>query len=164
VDVTITTGTVMLAPLENRVALVTGAATGIGRACCVALAEAGARVIVSDLASSEDGGRETVSLVEAAGAEARWIACDVSREADVRQLVDETIRAFGRLDVAVNNAGIDGKQAPLADHPEDNYARVLDVNLHGTWLCMKYQLPHMTATRPTARAAAPSSTCRASRG
>lgn len=104
-------------------------------------------MVVSDLEAATEGGHETVRLVEATGAEARFIACDVSVEEHVRRLIEQTVDAFGRLDVAVNNAGIEGEQAPLAEQSEDNYARVLDVNLHGTWLCMKYQIPRISESR-----------------
>jgi NAD(P)-dependent dehydrogenase (short-subunit alcohol dehydrogenase family) len=132
---------------SGKVVLITGAAAGIGRACAAEFGRRGARVVVSDLADSADGAREIVARIEAEGGEARFVPCDVSVEEDVRRLMDETISAYGRLDVAVNNAGIEGDQAPLAEQPEENYERVLGVNLHGTWLCMKHELPHLGGTR-----------------
>jgi NAD(P)-dependent dehydrogenase (short-subunit alcohol dehydrogenase family) len=133
--------------LEGKVALVTGAASGIGRACAVAFAREGAHVVVSDLETMAEGGAETVRLVEAAGGKARWIPCDVADHDQIRRLMEETVAAFGRLDVAVNNAGIEGAQAPAADHPDDNWDRVLRINLEGAWQCMKHELPHLLARR-----------------
>lgn len=140
--------------LEGNVALVTGAASGIGRACAVAFAREGARVVVSDLESAAEGGRETVRLVEAAGGEARWIPCDVADTAQIRRLMAETVGVFGRLDVAVNNAGIEGAQGPTAEHPDDNWERVLRINLEGVWQCMKHELPHLLQARDGTRGGA----------
>jgi len=132
-----------MASLTGRVALVTGGASGIGRAAALAFARDGARVAVSDVAA--EGGDETVRLIAAAGGEACFVRADVSREADVTAMVDETVRRFGRLDCAFNNAGIPGEQARTADYGADTWARVLAVNLTGVWLCMKHEIPRMLA-------------------
>jgi len=129
--------------LAGRVALVTGAASGIGRAAALAFAREGARVVVSDVAA--EGGDETVRLIKAAGGEAGFVRADISREADVTAMVDETVGRFGRLDCAFNNAGIPGEQARTADYGADTWARVLAVNLTGVWLCMKAEIPRMLA-------------------
>ena len=131
--------------LSGRAAIVTGAASGIGRACALDLAAAGASVVVSDLERSAEGGRETVALVERAGGEAVFVPCDVSRGDDVRRLVEETVARYGRLDAAVNNAGVGGALAPTAEYPEEEWDRVVGINLRGVWLCMKHEIPAMLA-------------------
>ena len=118
---------------DDKVALVTGAAGGIGRATAVAFAASGAAVVVSDV--SETGGRETVAMIVAAGGKAVFQPCDVSRAADVEALVARTLSSFGRLDCAHNNAGIN---SPAADEwDEASYDRSLAVNLKGVMLCMR---------------------------
>ena len=126
---------------NDKVALVTGAASGIGRACARLLAEGGASVIVSDVAA--EGGEETVRLIEEAGGTAALIKADVSDAREVEALVGGGVEAFGRLDCAVNNAGIEGVLAPTADYPEEAWNRVLGINLTGAFLCMKYEIPRM---------------------
>lgn len=124
--------------LAAKVALVTGAASGIGRATALAFADAGARVVVSDV--SPQGGEETVALVRRAGGDAVFVRCDVANGADVENVVAATLRAYGRLDCAFNNAGIDGAQAPVGEYPEEAWNRVLAVNLTGVWQCMRHEL------------------------
>ncbi len=131
----------MAQPMRGKVAVVTGGASGIGRAAARAFAREGARVVVADVL--EDAGRETVRLIREAGGEAVFVRTDVSRPADVQAMVEETVRQFGRLDYAFNNAGIEGVMAPTADCPEDNWNRVMAVNLTGVWLCMKHEIPQM---------------------
>jgi NAD(P)-dependent dehydrogenase (short-subunit alcohol dehydrogenase family) len=128
-------------PMTGRVALVTGASAGIGRATAIAFARAGAKVVVSDVDTA--GGEETVHLVADEGGEAIFIRADVSRAEDVEALVGGTIEVYDRLDYAFNNAGIEGDNAYAAEATEANWDRVIDINLKGAWLCMKYQIPHM---------------------
>jgi len=124
---------------EGRIALVTGAAAGIGRASAVALARAGARVMVTDIADCA----ETVGLISAAGGEARSLEVDVADEQQVANMVAATVAAFGRLDIAFNNAGVAGVFTKTHDYPSDDWARVIAVNLTGVWHCMKYELQQM---------------------
>jgi NAD(P)-dependent dehydrogenase (short-subunit alcohol dehydrogenase family) len=128
---------------EGKVAIVTGGSSGIGRACVRAFAARGARVVIADIQESESA--ETVRLVEADGGTALFIRCDVSRSDDVAEMVRRTVEAFGRLDYACNNAGIEGVSAPTAEYPEENWERVIGVNLTGAWLCMKHEIPQMLA-------------------
>jgi NAD(P)-dependent dehydrogenase (short-subunit alcohol dehydrogenase family) len=126
---------------SGKVALVTGAASGIGRACARLFAERGASVIVSDVAA--EGGEETVRLIEEAGGKAAFFKANVSNAREVEALVSGTMETFGRLDCAVNNAGIEGLLAPTADYPEEAWNRVLGINLTGAFLCMKHEIPRM---------------------
>jgi NAD(P)-dependent dehydrogenase (short-subunit alcohol dehydrogenase family) len=129
---------------DGRVALVTGAASGIGRASARAFADDGARVVVADVAAEQ--ARETVDLIEAAGGEAIYVPADVSRRGDVERLIGTTIDTFGRLDYAHNNAGIEGN-APVGtefhNYPDEQWDRVLGINLKGVWLCMQAEITHM---------------------
>lgn len=127
--------------LNDKVTIVTGAASGIGRAIAVAYARAGARVVVSDV--SAQGGEETVALVRQAGGEGMFVAADVANPDDCRKLVERTVQAYGRLDAACNNAGIGGDLAPTADYTLEGWNKVIAVNLTGVFLCMKYQIPQM---------------------
>lgn len=126
-------------PLEEAVALVTGAASGIGRAIAQRYAEVGARVVASDV--DDDGGRETVCLIEEGGGAATFVRADVSDPEACEALVRRTVEAYGRLDIACNNAGIGGEQAMTADYPVEAWQRVLAVNLSGVFYCMKYEIP-----------------------
>ena len=128
---------------QGKVALITGAGSGIGRATALAFGAAGAAVVVSDV--NETGGQETVALVQQAGGQARFIGADVSRPDEVEALVEETARYFGRLDIAVHNAGISGAWARTPDYPLDDWARVLAVNLSGVFYCMQQELRCMLA-------------------
>lgn len=125
--------------LEEAVALVTGAASGIGRAIAQRHADAGARVVVSDV--DEEGGSETVRLIEEDGGAATFAWADVSDPEACEALVRRAVEAYGRLDVACNNAGIGGEQAMTADYPVEGWQRVLGVNLSGVFYCMKYEIP-----------------------
>ncbi|MBA3874172.1 MAG: SDR family oxidoreductase [Anaerolineae bacterium] len=127
--------------LENRIALVTGGASGIGRATAIALAAEGAKVVVSDVDIT--GGEETAHLLTEAGHEAIFIPCDVTRSIQVESMVRRTISTYGRLDCAVNNAGVGGDMTPTDLREEATWDMVLGVNLKGVWLSMKYELAPM---------------------
>ena len=130
---------------DNKVCLVTGASSGIGRAIALAYAAAGGRVVVSDV--NREGGEETVSLIRAEGGDAIFVAADVSRADDCRALVERAVSKYGRLDVACNNAGIAGELAPTADYPLEAWQQVIGVNLSGVFHCMKYEIPHLVSSR-----------------
>ena len=128
--------------LENKVALVTGAAAGIGRESALALAREGAAVCVSDL--NRAGGEDTAEAIISAGGKAIFVRCDVTRAQDVRAMVQAALDAFGRLDAAVNNAGIAGTlNRRIHETDNDTFERVIAINLKGLWLCMKAELPPM---------------------
>ena len=130
--------------LKNKVALVTGASSGIGRAVALIWAREGARVVVSDI--QQQGGEETVALVRAQGGDAIFVAADVGKPEDGQALVARAMAHYGRLDVACNNAGIGGPQAPTADYPLDGWAQVININLSGVFYGMKYQIAAMLKT------------------
>jgi NAD(P)-dependent dehydrogenase (short-subunit alcohol dehydrogenase family) len=129
--------------LEGKVALITGAASGIGRATALLFADEGAKLVLADI--DQAGGHETVQLAAARGGEAFFIPCDVSDCAQVEALVEGCVERLGTLDCAFNNAGIGGESARLADYDEKAWNRVLDVNLTGVFLCMKSELRQMVA-------------------
>lgn len=128
----------------DRVALVTGAASGIGRAAALAFAQAGAKVIVSDI--DEAGGLNTVQMIrdlpEGSG-EARYVQTDVTKPNSVEALIETVLDTYGQIDFALNNAGIAGIRTNTADYPEELWHQVIDVNLNGVWYCMKYEIPQM---------------------
>jgi NAD(P)-dependent dehydrogenase (short-subunit alcohol dehydrogenase family) len=125
----------------GKVAFVTGAASGIGRATAVAFAAEGARVAILD--RTEDALRDTADAVRNAGSKVLVIACDVSKPEQVEAAVARTVETFGRLDVAFNNAGVENKAAPVAEIELDEWDRILDINLRGTFVCMKHELAQM---------------------
>lgn len=127
--------------LADRVALVTGGGSGIGRAAALLFAREGAKVVVADVQT--EGGSETVELIQNAGGQAIFVGCDVSNSADVKALVDKCVQTYARLDCAFNNAGILGEMGKTAECSEENYDRLMAVNLKGVWLCMKYEIPQM---------------------
>ena len=129
---------------SGKVALVTGAAGGIGRAAALGFARAGASVVVADV--NDAGGNETVALVEAAGGRAIFVHADVASSESVQQMVATTIAEYGRLDYAHNNAGVAGEQGDVGEIPEAEWDRVHGEMLRGVYLCMKYELPHLLAT------------------
>lgn len=129
--------------LEDKTLLVTGAASGIGRAVAETGAREGARVVVSDV--DETGGAETVAHIEGAGGAACFVRADVTRNDEVAALVASAITAFGRLDAAVNNAGISVGDGPLHETSLENWERTLAVNLTGVFLCLKHEIPPMQA-------------------
>ncbi|MCW5875332.1 MAG: SDR family oxidoreductase [Anaerolineales bacterium] len=126
---------------QDKVALVTGGSTGIGRATALSFAAKGARVTVADLNSEE--ARKTVAHIEEGGGAAIFVETDVSDPAQAQAMVAETLKAFGRLDYACNNAGIEGVSAPAADMAEADWQRVIGVNLSGVFYSMKYEIPAM---------------------
>jgi len=131
----------MSAELQNKVALVTGGTTGIGRDTAVLFANAGAKVVVSGRRETE--GKETSDLIRAAGGDGLFVKSDVSKPSDVQSLVQKTVEKFGRLDIAFNNAGIEGKWVPLIEQSLEDWDAVIDINLKGTWLCLKYEIQQM---------------------
>ncbi len=127
--------------LTGKVALVTGGASGIGRATALRLAREGGRVVIADV--DQVGGEETAGLVSGLGGNAAFIRADVSKTADVSAAVDMAVQQFGRLDLAVNCAGVLGSGASMIDFTEDDWDEVMGINLKGTWLCMKHEIPAM---------------------
>jgi len=129
--------------MAGKTALVTGAASGLGRATAQAFAQAGASVVLAD--TDEGGGVETLGLIEAAGGSAAFVRTDVSSEGSVKAAVDYAVATFGGLDFAYNNAGIEGHQSPTTDITEEEFRRVLDINLMGVFYGMKHEIPAMRA-------------------
>lgn len=127
--------------LQNKVAVVTGASSGIGRAAALGFAREGAKVVIADM--NTDGSHQTVRMIEDAGGVASFIRCDVSSSADVEAMVLKTVELYGSLDCAFNNAGIEGTSASIAEYPLDAWNRVIGVNLTGVFLCMKYEIEQM---------------------
>ena len=125
----------------GKVAFVTGAANGIGRAAALAFAREGASVVVADV--SEPGNQETARMIEADGGRALAVRCDVTRAEDVQAALDTTIQTFGRLDAAFNNAGVEQAVMATADLTEEEWSRIIGINLSSVFLCMKYEIPLM---------------------
>ena len=125
----------------GKVAFVTGAASGIGRATALAFAREGASVVAADV--SEQDNQETARMIEELGGRALAIGCDVTRTENVKAALDTTIETFGRLDAAFNNAGVEQATAATADITEEEWDRVVAINLRGVFLCMKYEIPLM---------------------
>jgi NAD(P)-dependent dehydrogenase (short-subunit alcohol dehydrogenase family) len=130
--------------LEDRTVIVTGGGAGIGRAACLCFSDGGAKVVIADL--DETNGRETLALIEQQSGTAMFIRTDVSQEADVKALVDETVKRFGRLDGAFNNAGIAQSHKLLHKISGSEWQRVIDVDLTGVFWCMKYEIAAMLET------------------
>lgn len=128
--------------MEGKVAIVTGGTFGIGRSTAIEFANGGASVVVADIFD----GKEVVDAIIKAGGKATFVKCDVSSDAEVKNLIDKTIALYGRLDYAYNNAGIEGAQGNLIDGKEQDWDHTIDVNLKSVWLCMKYEIPAMLKT------------------
>lgn len=128
---------------SGQVALVTGAAAGIGRATALAFAQQGLKVVLADI--DEAGIRDGAEAIRAAGGEAIAVRCDVTRDEQVKALIEQTLAQYGRLDYAFNNAGIEIEQGRLAEGSEAEFDAIMGVNVKGVWLCMKHQLPVMLA-------------------
>jgi NAD(P)-dependent dehydrogenase (short-subunit alcohol dehydrogenase family) len=127
--------------LENKVALVTGGTSGIGKATAIALGAAGAKVVFSGRREAE--GEDVAKLIRQSGAECLFVRSDVSSEADVKALVEETVASYGRLDVVFNNAGIESPKKPLHEQSVEDFDKLMAINVRGLFLCMKYQIQQM---------------------
>ena len=126
--------------LQGKVAIITGGSSGIGRAAALVFAREGAKVVVADVIA--EGGRETMQMIQEAGGNATFIEADVTKEAQVEALIKEAIETYGRLNCAFNNAGI-GHTGTITECTEDEWDRVMNINLKGVWLCMKYEIMHL---------------------
>ncbi len=131
----------MNSTMQGMTVLITGGSSGIGRASAMAFANLEARVAVADV--DADGGLETVGMINDRGGEATFFLTNVSRATDVELLVNQVVAKYGSLNSAVNNAGTEGDLEPIVDASEENWDRVIDINLKGVWLCMKYELAQM---------------------
>ena len=130
---------------EGKVALITGGGSGIGRAAALEFAKNGAKVVIAN--RTEKDAQETLRLIHELGGTGIYLKTDVSVETDVKAMVAGTIQAYGRLDYAFNNAGIEQKPAALPDQSEDEFDRVINVNLKGVWLSMKHEIPELLKTK-----------------
>ncbi len=131
----------MTTELHGKVGIVTGGTSGIGRDAAILFAKAGAKVVVAGRREVE--GKETIDLVRAAGGDCLFVKTDVSQAAEVQAMVRKTVEKFGRLDIAFNNAGIEGNWIPIAEQSEEDWDRTIDINLKGVWLCLKYEIQQM---------------------
>jgi len=131
----------MTTELERKVALVTGGTSGIGRDTAVLFAKAGAKVVVAGRREPE--GNETVELIRTAGGDGLFVKADISKASEVDALIQNAVERFGRLDIAFNNAGIEGACVPIVRQSEEDWDRTIDINLKGVWLCLKYEIRQM---------------------
>ena len=130
----------MTLKFDEKVALVTGGGSGIGMKSALVFAREGAKVVIADIT---EGGKETVQKINNAGGKASFFKTDVSKASDVNALIENIVKEYGRLDFAFNNAGGEGNISTIVDCTEDNWDRIIDINLKGIWLCMKYEIPEM---------------------
>lgn len=130
-----------MAEFDNKVALVTGGSSGIGRAAALAFAQKGAKVVIASRRIKES--EETVALIQAIGSEAKFVQTDITQAVEVENLIAQTVATYGRLDYAFNNAGTEGIPGPGIEQTEENWHQIIDTNLKGVWLSMKYQIPQM---------------------
>jgi NAD(P)-dependent dehydrogenase (short-subunit alcohol dehydrogenase family) len=128
----------------GKVALITGGNAGIGRAAAIEFAKQGAKVVVSGRREKE--GHEVVAEIKASGGEAIFVKTDVSKESDVKAMIEQTVATFGRLDFAFNNAGVEQLLTPLPDQSEESYDQIMDINVKGVWLSLKHEIPAMLRT------------------
>jgi NAD(P)-dependent dehydrogenase (short-subunit alcohol dehydrogenase family) len=126
---------------HNKVVLITGGASGIGEATAMKFASEGAKVVISDI--QENKGNQVVDRIRQKGGDAIFIRADVSKEDDVRSMIQKVVDHFGRLDYAFNNAGIEGEQTPTHKASMDNFDKVMTINVKGVWTCMKYEIEQM---------------------
>src|SRR5580693_8187150 len=131
----------MAMELEGKVGLVTGGTSGIGRDTAILFAKAGVKVVVAGRREQE--GQETIKLIRAAGGDGLFVKTDVSRAAEVDALIQKTVEKFGRLDIAFNNAGIEGVWVPIVNQSEEDFDRTININLKGVWLCLKHEIRQM---------------------
>ena len=131
----------MAGQLEGKVSLITGGGSGIGKASALAFAREGSKVVVA--AVNVEGGEQTVRLIQDTGGEATFVRADVSNSGDVSDMVSHAVQTYNRLDCAFNNAGISGGRGRIHEYTEDDWSRVLNINLTGVWLCMKYEIIQM---------------------
>jgi NAD(P)-dependent dehydrogenase (short-subunit alcohol dehydrogenase family) len=131
----------MTTELRGKVGIVTGGTSGIGRDAAVLFAKAGAKVVVAGRREVE--GKETIDLIRAAGGDGLFVKTDVSQAAEVYALVQKTVEKYGRLDFAFNNAGIEGNWIPIVEQSEEDWDRTININLKGTWLCLKHEIRQM---------------------
>ena len=127
--------------VQGKVILVTGGGSGIGRATALKLAHEGAKIMIADYV--QEGGERTVGMIREVGGSASFVQADVSIASQVEVMVAKTVHTYGRLDGAFNNAGIEGHSATTVDCSEENFDRIIAINLKGVWLCMKYEIPQM---------------------
>ena len=125
----------------DKVAIITGGSSGIGRATAIALAKDGVKVTIAARRATE--GEETVQLVKESGSEGSFVKTDVTKEDDVKSLVEKTVKVYGRLDYAFNNAGIEEMMTPFVEQTSDTFDQIMNVNVKGVWLSMKYEIPEM---------------------
>lgn len=130
-----------MARLKNKVAIITGGGSGIGRSTCLLFAQEGATVVVADYVA--DGGSETVRQIKAAGGDASFVLTDVAKSADVQNMIATTVKTYGRVDILFNNAGIEGPSSKLANYKEEDWDRVIAIDLTAVYLGMKYVIPEM---------------------